>query len=495
MPLDACDALVVGSGFGAMAPALRLAQSGLRVRILEKGPHVDTGTFRMTQDPAYLTRYLKGIAGPRINLTFAEALGGGSGFYEMVSLRAPSIAFRQRDVTGRALWPDGVDRAGLDPFYDLAEGMLKVEQIAEAQVPKSGLVFARLMRNLGYSCDRARYAVQDCLGSGFCVSGCVFARKQSLHLNYIPQAVAAGAEVCCETVVQAIRPQPSHGRAGYEVIATTGATGEVVRHWAPLVVLGGGTVGTALLLLRSRPALRGLSRALGRHIAFNGGARVPALLPPGFPDGDMYTGRSHPGMISYEFLESHGLTISAVKPLPLQVVASARLTRAGCEDDWWGDGHVGLMRQLRTRGIILISLGLTPPAGRLRLRDNGAPHLSLAPQPALTAHRRAAGALLRSILTRNGCELLDARFVDHAGRPQREDHAASAHQVGSARMADDPVDGVCDRWGEVHGHPGLFITDGAAIPGSLAVNTSLTILANAERVAAELVRRHGGAAA
>ena len=44
--------------------------------------------------------------------------------------------------------------------------------------------------------------------------------------------------------------------------------------------------------------------------------------------------------------------------------------------------------------------------------------------------------------------------------------------------------------GEVFGYPGLFITDGAAIPSSLAVNTSLTILANAERIAAGILGRY-----
>jgi cholesterol oxidase len=48
--------------------------------------------------------------------------------------------------------------------------------------------------------------------------------------------------------------------------------------------------------------------------------------------------------------------------------------------------------------------------------------------------------------------------------------------------------------GEVFGHPGIYVVDGAAIPSSLAVNTSLTILANAERIADRIVRRGAGAA-
>ena len=116
------DVLVIGSGFGAAAPALRLAAAGLSVVMVEKGPHIDhLADFRQTQDPQYLLKYLHGLSGDHLSLTYAEGLGGGSGFYEMVSLRAPSLAFRQRDAGGRALWPAGLDRAALDPYYDRAE--------------------------------------------------------------------------------------------------------------------------------------------------------------------------------------------------------------------------------------------------------------------------------------------------------------------------------------------------------------------------------------
>ncbi len=61
--------------------------------------------------------------------------------------------------------------------------------------------------------------------------------------------------------------------------------------------------------------------------------------------------------------------------------------------------------------------------------------------------------------------------------------------IGSCRMADSKNNGVVDAFGEVFDYPGIFITDGAAIPTSLAVNSSLTILANAERVAYHLVEK------
>src|SRR3972149_440889 len=88
------DVLIIGTGFGGAAPALRFAEAGFRVPLIEQGPRLDPyRDFRQTQDPKYILKYIKGISGERLHLTYAEALGGRSGFYEMVSLRAPSQAF------------------------------------------------------------------------------------------------------------------------------------------------------------------------------------------------------------------------------------------------------------------------------------------------------------------------------------------------------------------------------------------------------------------
>jgi len=491
------EVLVIGSGFGAAAPALRLARAGLQVTMLEKGPMIGPGQYRQTQDPKYLTRYIKGLRGPHLGLTYAEAFGGGSGFYEMVSLRAPSIAFEQRDVLGRRLWPQGVTRETMDPWYDVADSMLRVEQIRDADVPINGQIFALLMGRLGYSCDRARYAVRNCLGSGYCVTGCIYGAKQSLHVNYLPQAQEAGAAVACDAEALEIRPLRRARSAGpgltprYRVRCRIG--GEECWYEAAVVVLGGGTVGTATLLLRSSGALPRLAPHVGRHITFNGSVKAAAMLPDDIPDGDMYAGRSHPGMISYQFLASEGITISTVKPLPVQMMAAGRLRLANAERDpsWWGEDQVALMRRVRRRMIILLSLGLTPPAGRLTLDAAGEAQVELQDVEALGRYERRIEGLLRSILDRNGCHPVSVESVDRTGTPMPGVQFSTAHQTGSCRMADSAAMGVVDGSGEVFGYPGLYVSDGAAVPTSLAVNTSLTILANAERIAAGMVARYG----
>jgi choline dehydrogenase-like flavoprotein len=498
------DVLVIGSGFGAAAPALRLAEAGMEVTIVEKGPQIDPlRDFRMTQDPQYYTRYLKSAPGEHLGLTYAEALGGGSGFYEMASFRAPTVAFEQTDQNGRRLWPTGVDRTVLDPHYDTADRMLRVEQIAGHEVPKNGLLFAKMMRTLGYSCERARYAVRNCIGAGFCTAGCAFGAKQSLLLNYIPQAVSAGAHVETDLeamAVECIGYPSTTEQAGpvatvpyrYRVRCrrTTG-TEELLAFEARIVVLAAGTVGTARLLLRSRRHLPLLSDEVGRNIAFNGSIKVAALMPDAWPDGDMYVGRSHAGMISYAFLGSNGITIAAAKPLPLQVMASARLTVEGQQQSaYWGQANVDLMRRFRHRAMVLVALGMTPPVGRVRLHGDQV-RTELDPTDELRRYHHETRELLHSLFRRSGFRVIDAAFVNREGTPHPDLHFSTAHQVGSCRMGQSKRDAVVDGWGAVFDYPGLYVSDGAAVPTSLAVNTAHTILANAERIAAGIRARYG----
>src|SRR5256714_8549 len=349
------DVLVIGTGFGAAAPALRLARAGFQVTMIEKGPRIDPlRDFRQTSDPQYLLKYLHGLSSDHFSVTYAEALGGGSGFYEMVSLRAPSLVFDQEDRRGRRLWPAGLDRCALDPYYDVAEEMLHVTQIPPEKIPKSGLVFALMMKRLGYTCDRARYAERGCVGSGFCVSGCIYAAKQSLLLNYLPQAIARGASIETDLEALHITPLVQHG---YEVRCRRAK--EIITFRTRILVLGGGTIGTAKLLLASHDTMPFLGAQVGRNIAFNGSVKAAALLADDLPDGDMFTGRTHPGMISYQFLESHGITVSAAKAMPLELLAGVRLRLHGdTRPDWWGAANVGLMQKCRRRLLALYSMGL-----------------------------------------------------------------------------------------------------------------------------------------
>ena len=498
------EVLIIGSGFGAAPPALRLSEAGYKVLMIEKGlnvvPHKD---FKMTQDPKYILKYITSMENKNISFTYAEALGGGSGFYEMVSLRAPSKVFNQMDETGKYYWPSGINRRVLDTYYDITENMMNVKQISKEDIPVSGLVFSQMMRNLGYSCDRARYAVKGCVGSGYCITGCVFGAKQSLHFNYLPQAKAAGMKIIANLEALSIRPLFSNLNSTrnnkslssipyrYVVKCKDLSKNELVNIDTKLIILGGGTIGTAKLLLNSRHYLHFLSNQIGKNIAFNGSIKAIGLLPEESINVDMFTGRSHPGMISYHFLESRGITISSAKPLPLYFVSSARFKLEGekSSPSYWGLPNVDLMKKYRRRMIVLYALGLTPPVAELHSNNSGkiTPKLNLDSET--KNYYSSTKNLLYHILRKNNCKVVYHTMVNSEGQPKNDIFFSTTHMVGSCRMADNIKNGVVDAHGEVFNYPGIYITDGATIPTSLAVNSSLTITANAERIAEHIVNR------
>lgn len=487
MKSDHFDVIIVGSGFGAGPPALRLAQAGLRVLVLEKGPEiVPARDFRQTQDPHYLLQWFRNVGGAGLGMTYVEGLGGGSGFFEMVTLRAPSSAFEQT-WRNRRLWPLGIDRKVMDTWYAVAESEMRVKQIRPEAVPASGRVFARMLEDLGHRCERARYAERGCVNSGFCVTGCVYNAKTGSLATYIPQSRQAGAEYRCEVEVTGIFTARG---GGYDLEVTTSTSLQRRRIHAPIVVLAAGTVGTARLLLASRRELCLTSEHIGRNIAWNGGVKAAALLAPGLPDGDMFTGRTHAGVICYDFLQSHRVSLSAVKAMPLMIMHSLRF-RERPEDPFWGRTHVDLMRKVRHRVLALYAMGLAPPGGSLEERPGGGLTARLDTSPELEEYYARTKDLLHSILEQAGCQPLHIEALNSEGLPLQGLHVGTAHQVGSCRMADQPEDGVCAPDGQVFGHPGLYIADGSAVPSSLAVNPCLTITANSERITAGILERVG----
>jgi cholesterol oxidase len=68
----------------------------------------------------------------------------------------------------------------------------------------------------------------------------------------------------------------------------------------------------------------------------------------------------------------------------------------------------------------------------------------------------------------------------------------TVHNLGGVPMGTDATSGVIGEDGEVHGYPGLFVVDGAAVPGATGTNPSATILAMAERMVERAIRRTVG---
>jgi choline dehydrogenase-like flavoprotein len=91
-------------------------------------------------------------------------------------------------------------------------------------------------------------------------------------------------------------------------------------------------------------------------------------------------------------------------------------------------------------------------------------------------------------------EILDAAGAAKTMPIYLSDFTGSCnHEMGTARMGNNPSTSVVNRWGRAHDVPNLYVADGAVFPTSLGANPTLTIMANAWRCADEVLRTRGRA--
>ncbi len=123
---------------------------------------------------------------------------------------------------------------------------------------------------------------------------------------------------------------------------------------------------------------------------------------------------------------------------------------------------------------VLLSMGRDRSAGRYYLDERRELRVRLPLDPRQQTYSEQE-LLMRDLAGRWKGELRVNPLWAAARKP------ISVHQQGGCPMADSPDEGVVDPWGQVFGHPGLFVFDGAAMPRALGVNPSSTIAALAER--------------
>src|SRR5690606_653377 len=91
---------------------------------------------------------------------------------------------------------------------------------------------------------------------------------------------------------------------------------------------------------------------------------------------------------------------------------------------------------------------------------------------------------IRRLVTVRNTRELDA-FMAQRHRP-RDFLISAYHPLGTARLAADPAQGVCDPDHRVHGWQGLYVMDGSNPPTSLGANPQVTLMTLASRAAARL---------
>ena len=511
--VETADVVVVGTGFGGAIPGYNLAAGGARVVLLERGPQMATEDFEHNLKIGTYSRYVDLINGDGIQMVAGNCVGGSSVVYFAASLRAPSFVFDRRGTVGHRLWPTALSRRTLDPWYDRVEHTIPVAQQKWTDVPYPGGVWAAACAHAGHTCNPVPVAVDlgKCTNCNWMLSGCRFGAKRSMLLNYLPAAQAHGAEIRPLHEVQTITPAGTPGyryRVSYTVVDPSDyrlvqAAGAIE---AKLVVLAAGTMGTPVILQRSAAALGGVPPAVGRNFSPNGDRVSMALLDesklasvlglqrsPGVAYEAFHIGKPI-GSMSYDYQDP---SLPEFERFGMQQIYFPSITNILPEDgtpaepQWFGVDKKQLTAQWRSWLTLLVLteddnegvFGPPPPTGNFVRAAPTAVVTTLSYQ-ATAATRRGWAASDRAIAAIIEKDGVGRHLAWVGGQP-----TLTAHPLSSCRLGDDPASSALTPDHELRGVPGLFVTDGSAVPTSLTVNPSLTIAALAERASVAIAQR------
>jgi cholesterol oxidase len=478
------DVLVIGSGFGGSVAALRLAEKGYRVTVLEAGRRFRPQDFARTSWDVRRFLYAPrlGLHGIQ-RLTLLEdvlvlsgaGVGGGSLVYANV-LHEPLDAFYADPQWGAiADW-----RAELAPWFGVVRGVLGAAVTPfESEAER---VVREVARRLGAeeTLEPTTVAVDfaRCTRCGGCLTGCRHGAKNTLDRTYLARAEALGAVVVPER--EAMRLRRAGG--GWEVEAVRPGAwvrprGEAYR--AGQVVLAAGVLGTLRLLLRSGlggpnvgTLVRSNSEAIvgagarDRSVDYSEGIAIGSAFSPG-PDTRVEPvrygrGSGLMGLFSTALVDGGGSLPRPVRWLGTAVRHPLDFARAHRPGGWAERTVVLLVMQSRDNSLRVRWTGR-------RLRSE---HGRGEPAPSwLPVANEAAGLAADAMGGLPGSALNEVLL----GRP------FTAHILGGAPISATPADGVLDAWQRVWTEPGLHVVDGAAVTANLGANPSLTIAAQAER--------------
>lgn len=487
-----CDVCVIGSGAGGAVLAAGLAARGLDVVVLEEGGAYTRPDFDMQEAKAYRNLYQdqggRTTADRAITVLQGRSLGGGTTVNWTTCYRTPDRILRHwADVHGA----EGLESADLAPHFDAVEARLNITPWPEALVNENNRAILTGARALGWQASTTSRNVKGCANSGYCSMGCPVDGKQAMHLTYLADARASGAEILVD--VRAERLVMMQARI-IEVRAlvldrqTRQPMGTRVTIRPRAVALCGGAINSPALLIKSDLNLNG---HVGRRTFLHPVVAVLGLYDQpvrGFY-GAPQSVASHQhidrgaGRLGF-FLES--------APVHPMLASLAGLS--------WGAAQRELMGSLAHRGVMIaLSVdGLLPedPGGQVVVKADGRVALNYPVRPALEESFRAAHqALVRLTLAAGAREALlthidedviirseaDLSRLDGLRYGAHRHAIFSAHQMGGCAIGRDARTSVVNSALRHHEIGNLFVVDGSVFPTALGVNPSETIYGLAHR--------------
>jgi cholesterol oxidase len=535
------DWIVIGSGFGGSVAALRLAERGYRVAVVECGRRFEDDDFAQTTWE--LARYywmpklrMKGVMRMTmfkdIFVVSGCGVGGGSLGYANTLYRGRPAFYRDPQWAQLADW-----ESELRPAYDEAERMLGVttydqdtpaDLLLKRYAEENGFGDTYSKTRVGVYLGEPGERVPDpffggagpertgCVRCGSCMVGCRYGAKNTLVKNYLWFAERLGVRIFPERTVIDVAPiGAADGSDGYTVTherSGAWALRGAQRMTARGVVLAAGPLGTNRLLFRCKLAgsLPNVSDRLGHLVRTNSESILAVTAPD---DANDFTRGVAITSSIYPDPDTHVEPVTYGRGGDSQSLLFTLMTEAGRRGTQpvhfllnvarhpraaWRACHV---RNWSRRTIILLVMQTLDNSMRLRVKrrlPNGNVTLTTEVDPENPNPDKIPAAYRLAEWMQN-----QLGGIGQAGLTEAFlSIPTTAHILGGAVIGASPEDGVIDSEQRVFGYENLIVCDGAAIPANVGVNPSLTITALAERamsripakgsVEAELVGRSGG---
>jgi choline dehydrogenase-like flavoprotein len=490
------DVLIIGSGIGGACMASGLCTSGASLVILERGEQLPQTTHaRSTQsifvDEHYRpTEMWRDETGKGFNPGNYYYIGGNSKFYGAVLLR-----YRQQDF-GALEHADGLSPAwplsyqDLEPWYSAAEQLFQVRG-ALGQDPTEPphsipYLFPPVPDEPAIASARERLKrqglkpfslplavdIQRWLSNGQTPwDAYPDTRTGKFDAETAPLALALQQPtvqlITGATVERLIMDRDGQHVAG--AVYVKNGERSVIR--AKVVVLSAGAVNSAAILLRSASelvpgGLANRSGVVGRHF-MNHNATAMLAVDPRVVNDSVY--QKTIGINDFYFNDGHGgpplgnvQLIGRITP----TILKASLKRAPAFSLQWLSRH--------SVDWYLMSEDLPDPENRVRL--DGKSIVLGWKRTNMTAHRGLVRRM-KDVFRAAGYPIVLTRAFDKR---------TPSHQCGTIRFGRDPATSALDPYCRAHDHSNLFVVDASFMPSSAAVNPSLTIAAQALRVANHL---------
>jgi len=511
--MDRYDVIVIGTGAGGGTLAWKLAPTGRRILLLERGDFVPRERENWEAQAAVSdARYHAPETWyDRDGRAFRPGthynVGGNTKFYGAALFRLREADFGELKHAGGAspAWP--LPYADFEPFYTEAERLYRVhgargedptEPWASAPYPHPAVSHEPRLQRLhddlvragrrpfhvpvGVLLDEADPLASRCIRCGTCDAfPCLVEAKSDADVLCVRPALRhPNVSLRTRTAVTRLLTDAA-GRRVTEVVAERDGVEERFR--ADVVVVACGAINSAALLLRS---------ASDRH-------------PDGLANGSGVVGRH------YMCHTNTMLVALAREPNPTRFHKTFALTDFyfGDEAFPWPMGSVQMMGKLHAeilaegappgtpkrllaamarRGLPfwLTSEDLPDPDNRVRLGAGGRVELHYRPNN-LEGHEQLKARVKALLASAPGA--VRRVLPSHLYVGGRIPLAGVAHQCGTVRFGRDPRTSALDPDCRAHEVDNLYVVDGSFFPSSAAVNPALTIAANALRVGAHLAER------